>query len=192
MRELQIAALLLAAGQSRRFGGNKLHCIVNGELTMLELCARQLQRNCDNVTCIIRRDDTFSLELLQKAQVNIIHPDIDNAEFGNNIAKAVRATADADGWLIALADMPYIQAATIQSVISQLQQGNAVVVPTYKAQHGHPVGFGKAARDKLLKLNGPYGAKSVFSFFAVTELNTDDPGVLADIDTLADIQTAEA
>ena len=50
---------------------------------------------------------------------------------GHTLAAGVAAAPDAAGWLIALADMPYIDPATYQAVIEALQTGASVAQPTY-------------------------------------------------------------
>ena len=63
---------------------------------------------------------------------------------GASIACAVRASADAAGWIVALADMPEIQPATIAAVRQALLDGALTVAPHYRGRRGHPVGFGAA------------------------------------------------
>lgn len=110
---------------------------------------------------------------------------------GDSIAAAVAATPAADGWLILPADLPLIQSATLQAVASALQQ-HAVVLPLYRGQRGHPVGFAASCRQALLALQGDRGAASVVRSHQAFELNVDDIGCVTDIDTLADLQRAQS
>jgi molybdenum cofactor cytidylyltransferase len=114
----------------------------------------------------------------------------DHPGMGDSIAAAVRATANACGWLILPGDLPLIQSATLLQVAASLQQ-YAVVLPQYKGQRGHPVGFGLACRAALLQLQGDKGAASVLKQFCVHELVVHDIGVITDIDTVEDLQRAE-
>jgi molybdenum cofactor cytidylyltransferase len=109
---------------------------------------------------------------------------------GDSIVAAVRATANACGWLILPGDLPLIQSATLLQVAACLQQ-HAVVLPRYGSQHGHPVGFGLACRAALLQLQSDRGAASVFKQFCVYDLVVHDVGVITDIDTVEDLQRAE-
>jgi molybdenum cofactor cytidylyltransferase len=115
---------------------------------------------------------------------------------GDSIAAAVQATADAPGWLILPGDLPLIQPKTLKAVAAALSQ-YAVVIPHYRGQRGHPVGFAASCRDALLKLKGPIGAAPVVR--AQEALNAagrldedDDPGIVTDIDTLQDLAAAQA
>jgi len=72
----------------------------------------------------------------------------------------------------------------------------AVVVPMFKGARGHPVGFSAACRDALLALSGAPGAVAVVKAQAALNaagfVDVDDEGIVTDIDTLQDLQRAEA
>jgi molybdenum cofactor cytidylyltransferase len=108
---------------------------------------------------------------------------------GDSIAAAVRATANAGGWLILPADLPLILPETLRLVASAGPQ-HAVVRPVYQDQRGHPVRFGRECAEPLLALSGEQGAASVVRRFAVEEIAVDDVGCVTDIDTLADLSRA--
>jgi molybdenum cofactor cytidylyltransferase len=114
---------------------------------------------------------------------------------GDSIAAAVRATADAGGWLILPADLPLVQPATLRRIAEALAQWQAVQ-PVHAGARGHPVGFAASNGTALMALAGPSGAVSVLRGLratnAVGELEVDDPGVVTDVDTLADLARAEA
>jgi molybdenum cofactor cytidylyltransferase len=113
---------------------------------------------------------------------------------GDSIAAAVRATKDASGWLILPADLPLIRPETLLAVAGALAHHD-VVVPHYRGQRGHPVGFGDTCEAALRALKGPVGAQSIVraeaAVGAVHDMEIDDDGIVTDIDTLADLRTAE-
>jgi molybdenum cofactor cytidylyltransferase len=109
---------------------------------------------------------------------------------GDSIAAAVRATKDAEGWLILPADLPLIQPETLRQVADvPLQQ--AVVVPVYQGQRGHPVRFAAVCRQQLLDLQGNQGAAPVVRAYGATEIIVDDIGCVTDIDTVQDLLQAQ-
>lgn len=114
---------------------------------------------------------------------------------GDCIAAAVRATADADGWLILPADLPLVQPATLRAAAQRLAAtaGAAcqAVTPLYRGQRGHPVGFSAACREALLALHGDRGAAPVLRSCQVTPLDTDDEGCVLDVDTVDLLAQAE-
>jgi molybdenum cofactor cytidylyltransferase len=122
---------------------------------------------------------------------------------GDSIAAAVRATADAAGWLILPADLPLVQPATLRRIAEALLPSSPqtslqwqAVQPVHAGARGHPVGFAASNGAALMALAGPLGAASVLRGLratnAVVEVEVDDPGVVTDIDTLADLARAEA
>ena len=120
--------------------------------------------------------------------------DVGHPGMGDSIAAAVRATADAQGWLVLPGDLPLIQAATLRQVAQALQQ-HAVVVPVFQTQggpRGHPVGFARSCHAALLALKGNQGAAPVLRAFGATELIVNDPGTVTDIDTLQDLERASS
>ena len=108
---------------------------------------------------------------------------------GASLACGVKATGNAAGWIIALADMPYIQPDSIAKIAAALAEGAPIAAPVYKGARGHPVGIASAFRRQLEALSGDAGARSVLRDNAnVIELiEVDDPGVCRDIDTPADL-----
>jgi molybdenum cofactor cytidylyltransferase len=113
---------------------------------------------------------------------------------GDSIAAAVRATQAAGGWLVLPGDLPLVRPETLQAVAAAVA-GHAVVLPHYRGQRGHPVGFAASCREALLALHVPQGAALVVRAQAkvnpVAQLELDDPGVVMDIDTLQDLAKAE-
>ena len=109
---------------------------------------------------------------------------------GDSIAAAVRATPDAQGWLILPADLPLIKPATLLAVAQALKQ-SSLVYPMYAGQRGHPVGFGRAYAEQLANLKGNRGAAQLINAGAATELIVTDVGCVTDIDTLQDLELAQ-
>src|SRR5712675_1981848 len=108
---------------------------------------------------------------------------------GTSLAAGVRAAADAHGWVVALADMPFLHPETIRVIAKALADGAAIAAPTYRGERGHPVGFAKRYFDELVSLHGDHGARDLLkrhsSLASLHEV--DDPGVLRDIDRLSDL-----
>jgi molybdenum cofactor cytidylyltransferase len=109
---------------------------------------------------------------------------------GDSIAAAVRATPQANGWLILPADLPLIQSATLLAVAQALQTAHQVI-PMFKGQRGHPVGFSAQYALQLSNLQGNRGATQVKPAQAAIELIVSDMGCVTDIDTLQDLEKAQ-
>jgi molybdenum cofactor cytidylyltransferase len=109
---------------------------------------------------------------------------------GDSIAAGVRATRDADGWLVLPADLPLVQPHSLRAVAAALATSD-VVMPFHAGVRGHPVGFSARHGAALQALEGAQGAASVVQQGNVARLDLDDPGIVTDIDTLADLARAE-
>lgn len=184
-----IAAVLLAAGAGRRFGGDKLLHPLEDGVAIAVHAARNLLAALPDVIAVVRRGDFALYDLLEQegCQVTIFQ----NAALGMgaSLAHGVGEARGADGWVIALADMPRISSGTIRRVVGALERGALIAAPSWRGERGHPVGFGAALRDELLALGGDEGARAVLERHrgAVETIECDDPGVLFDIDRKDDL-----
>jgi molybdenum cofactor cytidylyltransferase len=105
---------------------------------------------------------------------------------GYSIAAGVSARPDASGWLILPADMPLVQSATLQAVARELEH-HPVVYAQHKGRRGHPVGFSAELYSELVVLTGDEGARRLVARYPAVGVEVDDPGVLIDVDTEADL-----
>ncbi len=110
---------------------------------------------------------------------------------GHSISAGVAARPDAAGWLILPGDMPQVQPSTLQAVARQLAH-HAVVHAQYKGRRGHPVGFAAELYSELITLGGDEGARRLVARYPALGLEVEDPGVLVDVDTLADLDSVRA
>jgi molybdenum cofactor cytidylyltransferase len=122
--------------------------------------------------------------------------DVGHQGMGDSIAAAVRATANAPGWLILPGDLPLVQPDTLQRVAQALAAPNQAAQPQYRGERGHPVAFSAANGAALAALEGNQGAARILlglrAMNLVADLKVDDVGIVTDIDTLADMARAEA
>ena len=116
---------------------------------------------------------------------------------GDSIAQGVRATSQANGWLILPGDMPLLQSKTLRAVALRLLEAPmcAAVQPVWNGQTGHPVGFSARCADALKALNGDFGARSVLQTLRcqglLEQLPVNDPGIALDVDTVSDLVNLE-
>ena len=110
---------------------------------------------------------------------------------GDSIAAGVRATATANGWLVLPGDLPLIAPASLRAVADALAQAS-IVLPVHRGTRGHPVGFAREHGAALQALTGTEGAAAIVRAAQPLKLEVDDPGIVTDIDTVADLERAEA
>lgn len=106
---------------------------------------------------------------------------------GVSIAAGVSARPHASGWLVLPGDMPVVQAATLLAVAAALEH-HPVAYAQYRGRRGHPVGFGAELFTELATLTGDEGARRLVARYPAHAVEIDDPGVLIDIDTEADLE----
>lgn len=110
---------------------------------------------------------------------------------GDSIAAAVRATADAAGWLILPADLPLVLPQTLRR-IAAAPAAMRVLRPVYQGQPGHPVRFDRCCGPALMALSGEQGAAALARQYGPDTLAVDDAGCVTDVDTVAALRQAEA
>jgi molybdenum cofactor cytidylyltransferase len=186
-----ITGILLAAGAGKRFGGGKLKQVLPNGLAICVASARNLAAAVDQVIAVVRPGDDVTYSLLA-AESNIKIVVCERAEdgMGHSLAAAVAASPVDTSWVIALGDMPQINPNTIRSVADAVEQGAEFAMPLHKDQRGHPVGIHSRFRNDLLALEGDAGARAIIvaNQNVVRLIETDDAGVLIDVDTVADYQ----
>jgi molybdenum cofactor cytidylyltransferase len=105
---------------------------------------------------------------------------------GHSIAAGVGARADSPGWLVLPGDMPRVQPATLLAVAAALEH-HAVAYAQYRGRRGHPVGFGAELYSELIRLSGDEGARRIVARYPAAGVDVEDPGVMLDVDTEADL-----
>jgi molybdenum cofactor cytidylyltransferase len=184
-----IVAILLAAGAGTRFGGEKLLHPLEDGVAIAAHAARNLLAATPDVIAVVRWGDFPLYDMLEQEGCQVTMFQGAARGMGASMAHGVAQARGADGWVVALADMPRIRSDTVKSVITALQQGALIAAPVHKGERGHPVGFGAALRDELLALDGDQGARAVVERHrdSVQLIECDDPGVLFDVDRKSDL-----
>ncbi len=185
----KIVGILLAAGKSSRFGGNKLlHQLPDGTPLALA-CARNLLQALNDVVAVVRHDDPEVAKVLSIPGIQLIANPRADEGMSTSVAAGIQAAADADAWVIALADMPWVQSDTIQTLAKRLHQGASIVVPDYQGRRGNPVGFASTWKESLCRLPGDQGARGLITTHAneVERVSVDNSGVLREVDVPGDL-----
>jgi molybdenum cofactor cytidylyltransferase len=190
----RLAGILLAAGSATRFGAPKLLQPLADGTPMAVQAARRLRAILPESLAVLRPGDTALRRLLAAEGLELVVCPHAADGMGASLACGVAASAEADGWLVALADMPFVAPSSVAAVAAALRAGAALAAPRYRGRRGHPVGLAAGYRAELLALGGDRGARELLARDAprLALIDCNDPGVLADIDTPADLAAPAA
>lgn len=189
---MKTVGILLAAGRGRRFDPSGvqdklLQRLPSGELVVVA-SARHLLGVLPRVIAVVPPADRGVAAALRVLGCEVtVCPDADTG-MGASLAHAIAASLpDAQAWVIALGDMPFVETATVRALCDALAGGAAIAVPSFDGKRGNPVGFSDAHLPALLALTGDEGARRIVRGSPLVEVDVDDAGILRDIDTAADL-----
>jgi len=177
--------ILLAAGQSTRFGSSKLlHPLADGT-PMAVAAARVLKAALPRSIAVVADARGELAGCLAAEGLTIVSNPRATAGMGTSIACGVGASRDAGGWVIALADMPFIPPGIVQAVVAGLARGVDIIAPVCGGRRGHPVGFAARHGPALMQLQGDTGARGIITANRnrLELIETADTGIITDVDT---------
>jgi molybdenum cofactor cytidylyltransferase len=188
-QRMNVVGILLAAGKGRRFDPsgvcNKLLEQVGGEAVAVA-SARAMLAVLPQVIAVVPSEHGAVATALRAIGCQVSACPHAARGMAASLAHGLRH-APAQGWIIALADMPYVERATIAALRGALENGAGIAAPVMDGRRGNPVAFGALHLAELLALEGDQGARALLKVHAVTEIAVNDPGIFRDIDTAADL-----
>jgi len=186
----EIVGILLAAGSARRFGAPKLLHPLDEGVPVAAAAAQTLMQVLPNTIAVVKPGDYPLIGVFRELGLHLVENPLADEGMGSSLAAGISAAARADGWLIALADMPWIRPATISAVAGRLADGASMVAPVYAGRRGHPVGLSSRWLQPLQSLSRDSGARDLIANHPdeLELLVTGDAGVLQDIDHPRDLR----
>lgn len=181
-------AVILAAGFSKRFGGDKRKYEIGGTSILRKTIEAYLPVFPAPIV-VIRADDDFNEAVPQSCKLL----QIDDAHLGmsRSLAAGVEDAHDTPWLLVGLSDMPFVKTATLSLIKWVMDQGSyGIVRPRFNGISGNPVAFSSAYYDVLRDLVGDSGARDFLqkNRDKVHHLDVEDEGVCIDIDTFDDVR----
>jgi molybdenum cofactor cytidylyltransferase len=190
----QPAVIVLAAGRGSRFLGAD-HKLAQrlGSATVLSTTLRHAVATHLPVVVVTTEALADTARRSVAARDVIVLPEVgtpgqEGLGMGYSIAAGVSAMPDAGGWLMLPGDMPMVRTETMLAVARELAH-HAVVFAQHRGVRGHPVGFSAELYSELVALRGDEGARRLVARYPAAGVEVDDPGVLIDVDTEADLQS---
>ena len=188
---MRLTGILLAAGRGRRFDPagerNKLLQPLPGGEQVVAASARRLLACVPRVIAVVPPSDGGVAGTLRALGCELTVCLGADTGMGASLAHAIRHSLPAEGWLVALGDMPFVAPSTLGALVEAVQAGAGIAVPVHGGRRGNPVAFGPVHREALLAMHGDQGARRLLLAHPVCEVVVDDPGILRDIDTPSDL-----
>jgi molybdenum cofactor cytidylyltransferase len=191
-RSAKIAAIVLAAGQSRRMGGpNKLIATLRGKPIVRIVAEAALASRASSVTVVTGNVADRVKGAIAGLDVKMVH----NPDYADGLSTSLRAgiaslPAGIDAAIVLLADMPEVDGATIDRLIDAFDPdaGALIVVPTAGGKRGNPVLWSSRFFPDLATVQGDTGGRHLIGANpeAVVEVEVGRP-VALDIDTPEDL-----
>ncbi len=192
----RIAGVVLAGGQSRRMGVvNKLLVKVDGKPMVRHAVDTLRDAGAAPIIVVTGHEAERVREVLADADVMFVHNDAFAEGLSTSLRTGIAAVPDTcDGAVVALGDMPRLQAAHVERLIAAFapDDNRAICVPTWQGKRGNPVLWARRFFVEMEDVGGDVGAKHLIGDHAqqVHEVEMPDSGVLIDVDSpdvLADL-----
>ena len=185
--------VVLAAGKGSRFKGSE-HKLEQslGDLSVLGRTLRNaIESHLPVVVVTTQALAARAADIIAARDVVVVPQALAELGMGHSIAAGVAARADAPGWLLLPGDMPMVRPATLLAVAAALEH-HPVAYAQFQGRRGHPVGFAAELYSELMMLSGDEGARRIVARYPAIGVDVDDPGVLLDLDTEADLAAMRA
>lgn len=185
----RVAAVVLAAGGSTRFGRPK-QLLPLGESTLIEqVLGVVTAAGLDQVVVVLGSSAAQIAERIPAGCRIVVNP-----EWESGISSSIRAGLEGvalgvEAVLFVLADQPGITGAALRRIVrAYYATDQPIVVPTVRGQRGAPVLFDRRLFPELNALKGDVGGRQVLARHAhqVLEVEIESPDVFLDVDTPAD------
>jgi molybdenum cofactor cytidylyltransferase len=213
---VQVSAILLGAGESKRMGVDKLS-LPWGRKTVLEHCLETLLQSRVKEVIVVLNDrmkwivdhakdskvypnrcffsPSSKVGFGDAERVKVVNNPYYQRGMGTSVRRGLRAIDPRSrGILIALGDQPLIKTRTINALIRAFdQRKGTIVVPSFRGKQGHPVIFHCRYQKELLKLKGDVGGRSIIEKHPeeVRLVRVKSEGVTKDMDTWEDYERAK-
>jgi len=190
---MRVAAVVLAAGGSTRFGKPKQFALFQGETFIRRIVRAAIESDCAPVVVVAAENSVhITSELTQFTVTIAMNPDWQRG-LGSSIVVGIRHTMnlapDVDAVLLLTCDQPFLTAAVLTQLIQlRLTTGKPIVASAYAGTLGIPALFDRSCFPDLLQLKGDSGAKGIILERQHDVASFDFPAAEIDVDTAADYE----
>lgn len=190
-----IAAIVLAAGLSRRMGKtNKLLQTVNGDILLRRVVRACIAVSDQPVTIVTGHQKALIERALDDQDVNFVY----NADFENgqmtSVDAGLRGAPEAQAYVLALGDQPHISDASLAQLLAahNARKDERITIPFVDGARGNPIIIPAIQRTRMLADPVNLGCRKLTrtSPDLVHYFETRDQSFVVDIDTPDDLARA--
>lgn len=187
---MTVAAVVLAAGGGRRYGGPKAAAMLEGRPLVAHAVQAAVDAGLDRIVVVVgAAAEEVSAAVPRHPGVRIVV----NTRWDEGQSTSLRAglTAladDAEVAVILLADQPRVEPRAITAVVEQVRDGAEAARVVYDDRPSHPVAVARRVWPALRGLTGDAGARQVFDDLDVRVVRLAGPAPL-DVDVADDLET---
>ena len=196
-----VAAVILAAGEARRFGAPKPLLDWHGEPFIRHIARTALAADLSPVIVVSGAYPSEVQGALQGLDVSVVHNSQWQAGQSTSVQTGLLALPpQISAVIFLLADQPQVTVELLRALVDQYSLSDfqlqspirdpqsPIVAPWVGSQRSNPVLFDRTTFLDLMALEGDVGGRALFAKYKVTDLSWDDPGLLLDVDTPEDYQ----
>jgi molybdenum cofactor cytidylyltransferase len=188
----KIWAIILAAGESKRMGSPKMLLDFGGRTMIERVIENVIASEINNYMIVLGADKDKLIGIINRYPVRCCF----NENYFEGMLSSVQCgirniSADFEAALIFQGDQPFITPDVVRQVISSYRsKGKGIVIPTSEGKRGHPLLIDGKYRNEVELIDSSLGLRSLAHRFSndVTEVETNNPGILRDFDTYADYE----
>ena len=198
-----ISAIILAAGLSSRMNGeNKLTKKINGIPLISHTIKNILGSAVDEIVIVVGYEEDTLKSLIEKnKKIKIIY----NKDYKSGIASSIKIglkniSTKTEAFFITLGDMPNVNQNIYNKLIKvrdkynkklKIKYKKEIIIPTYQGKNGNPILFSKHMKEKIMKIEGDVGAKSLVELYMnkVLKVPFKNNGIVLDFDKPDDFKS---
>lgn len=190
---MSVAAVVLAAGGSTRFGKPKQFALFQDETFVRCIVRAAIEAGCAPVVVVTGEDSAqVTLELTGFTVSIAMNADWQSG-MGSSIVVGIRhamnLAPDLEAVVLLTCDQPFVTAAVLAQIIQlRLTTGKPIVASAYAKTLGVPALFDRSCFPDLLRLKEDSGAKGIILARPNDVASLDFPAGKIDIDTAADYE----
>lgn len=186
-----ITAIVLSAGESRRFGSPKALAPV-GKVNAIERVQQALiDAGIEDIIVVLgSHAEAIEPHVFKHKHVRIVH----NKDYKLGQTSSVRAAVSVadqktQGFLIWPVDCPFIQSDTIKGIVARfLREQPSILIPTLNNKRGHPPLFASSLKSNIIDIPNDQGINALLHTHPVSHVETADPGIVLSFNTPAELE----